>query len=614
MRTVAAMLIGSTSSIAGAQAVVVGPNVQVSAALPERAHAEVSVSADPVDPNRLLACSMVSHRRFNEAPHVADGIVAYLSIDGGRTWRLTLDTLPPQKEILVAPNRAANHFGDPSCELGFGKIAYTAFLSSMPPSFRAEVLVSKDGGASWRATQTLNRIGDRAWLTVDRTGGKFNGRVYLAGQEGLRIIPAAPDSFGKPIRDSLPWGLKEPPDTMFTVFDDHSDAVVMRDGTYVELIWRQLFRRGDDNPLFRHVVISSTDGGLTFLPRLTVGTSKPCLGANSGDAARIAADTGSTPFRDRLYVVWSDYSMKRCRIMLAYSSDRGKSWSRPIEVDDVNAVNAAQRPDNFMPTIAVNAKGVVGIMWYDRRESSDNRTYVPRFSYSIDGGETFEPSVVLLDHAGRASGKRVLLSNGQYSFDHRRQALGFSSWQFVAGNYAGLAADFSGRFHPVWVDARTGIRQVWTSTVTVNRSAIRNGSAALADWRDMSDSLRIDIVNIWYDSDSRTVTADAYVGNPTNHAVGPNVRLQALSLRSDLGIPAVLNADNGTNGAGATWNLSELFGGSPLPPNSQTTRAKRLEFRLSDVKALVPPSEMQPPQYPRFIEFRTRILVAPAGK
>jgi hypothetical protein len=36
-----------------------------------------------------------------------------------------------------------------------------------------------------------------------------------------------------------------------------------------------------------------------------------------------------------------------------------------------------------------------------------------------------------------------------------------------SGDTAGLAADAGGVFHPVWIDNRTGVPQMWTATVKV---------------------------------------------------------------------------------------------------------------------------------------------------
>jgi hypothetical protein len=48
-------------------------------------------------------------------------------------------------------------------------------------------------------------------------------------------------------------------------------------------------------------------------------------------------------------------------------------------------------------------------------------------------------------------------------------AAGRESFKFMGGDTAGLTADASGVFHPVWVDNHTGVPQVWTARVTVER-------------------------------------------------------------------------------------------------------------------------------------------------
>jgi hypothetical protein len=53
-------------------------------------------------------------------------------------------------------------------------------------------------------------------------------------------------------------------------------------------------------------------------------------------------------------------------------------------------------PDDFMPAIAVNPSGAVGVMWYDRRDKPDDLGYFVRFSASVDGGETFRDKALLI--------------------------------------------------------------------------------------------------------------------------------------------------------------------------------------------------------------------------
>jgi hypothetical protein len=65
-----------------------------------------------------------------------------------------------------------------------------------------------------------------------------------------------------------------------------------------------------------------------------------------------------------------------------------------------------------------------------------------RVRVSLDGGETWQPSVQVNEKTIQASVKEL------------RDTMG-------------LAADAAGAFHPVWIDDRTGTLQVWTATVRV---------------------------------------------------------------------------------------------------------------------------------------------------
>src|SRR6185437_6995454 len=83
----------------------------------------------------------------------------------------------------------------------------------------------------------------------------------------------------------------------------------------------------------------------------------------------------------------------RCQVMVAHSDDKGKTWSKGVVVNDDYPRSNGKGPNDFMPVVAVNNRGVVGLMWYDRRDNPDDTGYWVRFSASYDGGETFAPSV-----------------------------------------------------------------------------------------------------------------------------------------------------------------------------------------------------------------------------
>src|SRR6266478_2201650 len=88
----------------------VGENLRVSTPHPDWAHYEVWGSVDPKNPARLIACSLVY------GPD-RSGSSAYVSHDGGLTWRTSLD--------LVSEKGGP---GDPVCDFGPDGAAYFVVL------------------------------------------------------------------------------------------------------------------------------------------------------------------------------------------------------------------------------------------------------------------------------------------------------------------------------------------------------------------------------------------------------------------------------------------------------------------------------------------------------
>lgn len=108
-----------------------------------------------------------------------------------------------------------------------------------------------------------------------------------------------------------------------------------------------------------------------------------------------------------------------------------------------------------MPEVAVNKDGVVGVSWYDTRDTPGTAPgWDVRFAASNDGGKTWGPSV-------RVSEKSSVFTEAMRAKFGRR---------IGPGDTAGLAASADGAFHPLWTDHRTGTPQVWTATVIVKEN------------------------------------------------------------------------------------------------------------------------------------------------
>src|SRR5687767_4651879 len=100
------------ASLALAQQITVGTNVQVSKQRSKDAHYELLAGADPANPTRMMACSMV-----HDASRSRTNSVVYTTTDGGQNWRQTLE---------VARGWLT---GDPVCMYGLGDTAFVVLLT-----------------------------------------------------------------------------------------------------------------------------------------------------------------------------------------------------------------------------------------------------------------------------------------------------------------------------------------------------------------------------------------------------------------------------------------------------------------------------------------------------
>lgn len=565
------------------------------------------MAADPENGGNLLACSMVSRPRLNQGMHATETAIAYRSVDGGLHWKAVLEASLPSS----AGPAYAWRIGDPSCAFGFGGNAYffAMSLGEMARDASLQEYVSHDSGATWSLATSEPGTFDRPYVSVDTTGGRFRGRVY-ATVDSFEIRPSVARLYVSGEASSV---------QQLSVYRDSTcetacaggvvtgNSAVLSDGTLVHSYQTRPACSIPGSCPYDMKIALSTDGGVTFQGPLVVAPHQiACPQQVVGDIPTIASDTSASVFRDTIYAAWSSRVGTTCRIFVSRSTDRGRTWSKPAVVDDDRPRLLGPGPDDFMPTIAVNNRGVVGVMWYDRRNNPDDRGYSPRFAASLDGGLAFTPSVPLT--SARASydvDKRFALGTTDFFFGK----VGLSAWDFEAGNTAGIAADRNGVFHPLWVDNRTGVSQVWTATAYVQGGVYENGSPSLALYNDITKNVRVDFVNAYYDGPTRRVTLDAYITNVSGENLRAPLKLRLLSVRSDVAGVSVANAGNGATGANAVFDLGALLPQGVLRPGQQSPRALHLVFHLSDVRRLPPPGLSDPPMF-SFVDVRIQVLAA----
>ena len=575
----------SSGAVAQQPLIEVSPNIQVSKSRNNLVHNEVLLAADPTKPKNLLGCSMAFSPEQNKVL-----TIAYISLDGGNSWQFAVQN---DRAMLSA---------DPSCVFGrSGTVYFTAIERTKLNSDQQVIYRSSDYGKTWNAPEILFGSApavDRTYVISDNRETNFQGRIYLYGQIAQPTINGEPAGMSIALWRSENNGESFKGPTVRSadsrVVFHPANGVVLSDGSLVCLLAEldsqkrndgfvgSQYRKADQKNGTLKVLVSP-DGGETFSPAIKVSDMYEDWRQESNGLPSIAVDSGSAPFKDRLYAVWADGRYGRTQILLSYSADKGKSWSTPHLISDSQPRDGVAGPDSFMPVVAVNAEGIVGVMWYDRRDDPNTIAYHVRFAASLDGGDTWSNSVRVseapktFETLNTSPIRAEVWGHGPLSFDLRR-------YEWLAGGHtAGMAADAAGIFHPLWVDNRTGLSQIWTAAVHVKGTVSKNGSTDLASLDDISGSVTLEMTKCSHETVKNFVQCTAQVKNTSRTKLTTPIKLRVIGIRSELGEPRIQDADNGLSGVGAIWDFSRLIRNDSLGPG-ESSESRQLRFEISNLR------------------------------
>ena len=567
----------------------VGRNVLVSGDHPAAAHSEYFAHADPSDSTRMVVCSMVVDPTRSR---LSSGI--YVSHDAGATWGMALnDTISRWGETW-----------DPACAFGPGGMVYFASIPTRGDpriAYESKVIIhsfrSTDGGLTW-SEPVLAPFVANADLVVDWTGGPYHGRVYAVGVRVKEVEGELPQRHMSLVVSADSGRTYEGPVDMFVPKDwyqDHVGApVVHPDGRVLVPVaarppfrptppppppttWWERAPRDTTTKNFTSVV-TVTEGGRAIRQPHHVAKTTPCT--PDGGPPEIAVDHSDGPFHGRAYVAFTDRTYGRCQIMLSWSDD-GEEWASPLPVDDPPIPLDSAGPNAFMPDIAVSRDGVVGVTWLDRREDPLNQEFRQRFTASLDGGESVLPSVAVSEAAhtyARGEGER----EGYAALGAVREPGDGSSWIAIitggayrtyeeVGDYVGMMVAADGRFHPVWVDNRTGVAQLYTAPVEVAGTA-----RTRAEWnadlgRNVTDSVALLVNRSMFDASSCSFDVSVDLLNRWSEPLDLPLTVKVEEMFSQIGVPW---SDGPIDGLGRPeWTVGE---GGVLPKDSFVTYGTRI--------------------------------------
>jgi hypothetical protein len=545
----------------------VGPEILVSGSI-SHPQAETMVAANPRDPRNLVGGSMSLIER-------SIGTRTYVTLDGGSTW-----------ENVPLP-RQARDGGDPQVAFTPRGTAVYMELPTVEADGHATTPIhvwrSETGGRSWEKAAEIPGSWDHPVIAID----PGNGRVYVAVlyRKEPRVALFRSDDDGRTFSGPVQVATTDGGKLSLTV----TPPLILHDGTVVFTWFEFPLEPPEGRPsVNRFWCAASRDGGKTFSPPVRIGEGIDAVDLNS-TAARLSSlpqtviDLSEGPARDRLFLFWTDFRTGRARIRFTSSRDAGKTWSESREV------NAGFDPaeDRFQPALAVNSRGVLGLLWFGGSHSA----YDAWFSASLDGGETFLPAARVSretskpEAAGNLAPNPVVFQAAQGTL---RLALRSTFARYpTGGDYIGLAADASGDFHPFWPDSRSGRFQIYSARVRVDE---REDVAKTLETVRAEVRSRLDVVfdPASYDPATSEVRVPVRLRNRSDRPVYGPIEIKvvgsgktAKNLYKEF-TPALLNASNGQPGAGAVFDYSKTLGDFDRLEPGEVTSAIVWRLRMVD--------------------------------
>ncbi len=346
----------------------------VTGALFENAEVEPMVAVNPTNPSNVIGVWQ-QDRWSNGGAH---GLLSGYSFDGGRTWARSAAVFSRCAGGNAANGGNYDRASDPWVTFAPDGTAYSISLSfsgqdNQPGSSNAILVArSTDGGRTWSIPTTLILDGsaaldDKESITADPTDAHYVYATWdrLAGNLGPTYLARTADGGAtwEPAR-----AIYDPGANSQTI---NNQIVVLPNGTLINFF--TLF-----NPSPSLAVIRSIDKGVTWsapiiiAQALALGVQDPENGTGVRDSATLASIAVGK--QGVLVAAWQDSRFSaglRDGIALSRSTDGGLTWSPPVQVNRVPAVQA------FSPTVTIRDDGTIGVTYFDFRNNTMDPTSLP---------------------------------------------------------------------------------------------------------------------------------------------------------------------------------------------------------------------------------------------
>lgn len=430
------LLQGLLAGLRGQQ-VRAGTDIRVSTG-EEYPHVEPHLVVDPEDASHLVAAAMA-------LPKEGKGLQmrVYRSQDGGRSW----------SGHALEPRESARNGSDVDPWLAYAEDG-SLYLTHLP----GLVWRSVDGGGSWEGPAVLPQgeegAIDAPKMTIDRTGGPYQGRIYVAatqnihreGETDLRALAVFRSADGG---RSFDWPRQLAPNDFA---NKNGDLSVLPDGTLLAT-FHELFHEDEVVRSPRFWSVRSSDGGRSFSAPSLITADFTAI------SPQLAVDRTDRAYAGRVYATWLGLRWDRDHYV-SHSDDGGRTWSEPQAIVSRSDTTVYPTP----VVAAVSPDGTLGILWAENLPEMGPSCFDFRFAASTDGGQSFSEAIVVSDEASCSDleGNRLVMRTAA-----RPAGTTVADRFRSGGDYFGLVALAGGSFQALWADSRTGILQLWTDRIDV---------------------------------------------------------------------------------------------------------------------------------------------------
>ena len=248
-----------------------------------------------------------------------------------------------------------------------------------------------------------------------------------------------------------------------TTFDNHGHAFIC----YIAFDRLGTFNYWGHGATRNGILVRrSLDGGATWEANDVPVAEQPTKpGVPFEDKPYIVSDTGNSRYAGNLYVGWTRWSLTDSKILFSRSTDDGKTWSPPLEIDRTPGLPRDDNGANEGFDGAVGPDGRLYAIW-----SQGDDIFL---TTSRDGGKTFSRARPIIHTAPIMFAVETLeRANGfpQIAIDPRTQRL-YVTW-----------TDYRNGDIDVFSSTSTDHGKKWSEPVRVNNDPIHDGADQFFQW------------------------------------------------------------------------------------------------------------------------------------